>query len=178
MVVFSSLKWLVVLVLLSALSVSNQIVIMHTLVPSKSNDAACLTTPTPLEAGIWCGISLVWDSASGGTDWAGCAAVNQSCSWPRCSCVGCPSEVIAVHSFKLCSVVKHKIPPVSLSAYIFYQVCCWTNTNDGCTWLLDSVVVPIWLQCHPFLWPWIYTLYAPSELYIALKIIFWASVCL
>lgn len=168
MVMFSSLKWLVLLVLLSTLSVSNQIVIMHTLVPSKPNDTACLTTPVPLEPGIWCGISPLWDSASG----AGCAAGT------RCSRVGCPSEVIAVHSFKLCSVVKHKIPPVSLSAYMYCQVCCWTNTSDGCTWLLDSVVVPVWLRCLPVLWPWIYTLCAQSELYIALKMMFWTSVCL
>lgn len=121
---------------------------------SKIKHHLYLIASAPPEAGIGSRISPLRKQASGGADRTGCAAVNPSCSWLGCSRVGCLSKIIALEgaaicSFKLCSVVKHKIASVSLSAYIHYQVCCWTNSNGGSTRLRGSQWLPY--DCSAFL---------------------------
>lgn len=183
---YVSTYWIEVplLALLSALSACHEIVCRHTHIGSiKIQQRLCLRAPAPPKAGIWSGISLLQEPASGGADWTGCAAANPSCSWLGYSRVGCLSKVIAlegasVHSSKLCSVVKHIRFLLSVYQHVYIIRCAAGFTPMSSTWLLDSAEVAIWLQLLLSLWPWSCALYASSELYITLRIIFRTSVCL
>lgn len=83
-----------------------------------------------------------------------CAAINPSCSWLRCICVGCLSKVIALEGASVCvtesCIVKHSkfFLPVSQQLCII-RCKPWPSSSGCCVIAVRSFPTPIKLSVKP-----------------------------